>query len=308
MRIGVVRNRRSHGNWLAETPRVPDGVLLAEPDTHDHLRRELARFAQAGVDTLVIDGGDGTVRDVLSVTPDLFAAEPLLAVLPSGKTNVLALDLGARRGVWTLDAALARLGETDPPTKTRSALEVSWADGRHAPMRGFVIGAGVFVRGTKMAKSVHDMGAFHSLSVALTLAGAAVEVLFGGAHGRWRRGVDIRVQADAQPAHDGHHLLAMATTLKRLPLGLKPFGPPREGMKVLEVDAPPRRLLAALPPILRGENAAWLEPAGYRRSEARTISLTLSEEVVIDGELYPGGEITVREGPPLRFLTPVGAP
>jgi diacylglycerol kinase (ATP) len=39
-----------------------------------------------------------------------------------------------------------------------------------------------------------------------------------------------------------------------LPFGLKPFGAPREGLKLLDVDAPPRRLLKALPMVLSGKD------------------------------------------------------
>ena len=51
-----------------------------------------------------MDGGDGTLREVLTALPGAFATPPLLAVLPSGKTNILALDLGTPHG-WTLEAA-----------------------------------------------------------------------------------------------------------------------------------------------------------------------------------------------------------
>jgi hypothetical protein len=206
--------------------------------------------------------------------------------------------------VWTLGAALDRLGQPDPPTKTRCPLEIAWAGGEETPRRGFIIGAGVFVRATRMANAVHRMGAFHSLSVAMILAGAAVEVLFGGRKGRWRRGIDLGLAIDRGPTVRRQRLLAMATTLKRLPLGLAPFGPPREGLKLLEVEAPPRWLLAALALILRGRDAAWLEPAGYRRRDAQNLTLSLDDEIVIDGELYSGGEIVVRRGEPLRFLAP----
>src|SRR3546814_12209371 len=44
---------------------------------------------------LVVDGGDGTVRDVISAAPAAFGDRmPRMAILPSGKTNALALDLG----------------------------------------------------------------------------------------------------------------------------------------------------------------------------------------------------------------------
>ena len=88
-----------------------------------------ATLARDGLDLLVIDGGDGTVRDVISLLPHTFGeAPPLLAVLPSGKTNVLAIDLGTP-GAWRLEQALAAaltastgtLSPIPPPTIMVSA-------------------------------------------------------------------------------------------------------------------------------------------------------------------------------------------
>jgi diacylglycerol kinase (ATP) len=45
---------------------TPDAVLLVEPATPEALEQDLQAFAQCGVRLLVIDGGDGTIRDVLS--------------------------------------------------------------------------------------------------------------------------------------------------------------------------------------------------------------------------------------------------
>jgi diacylglycerol kinase family enzyme len=277
-------------------------VPWSEPATSDVLARDLARFAALGVDLLIVDGGDGTVRDVLSVLPAAFGdAPPVLAIVPSGKTNILALDLGAGPD-WTLQAVLDRMGTAT--LKTRPPLEVSWAAGVRAPIQGFVLGAGAFVRATQMAQSVHRMGAFHKVAVGLTLAGAAAGVLFGGRRGEWRAGVDLALALDDGAPVSNPRFLAMATTLKRLPLGLAPFGPPREGLKVLDVDAPPLRLHAALPALLAGRDAPWLQAGGYRRADAESLRLQLEPSVVIDGDVFPGGDLTVRRGAPLRFLAP----
>src|SRR3546814_18768147 len=51
----------------------------------------LERIAAEGVDLLVVDGGDGTVRDVISAAPAAFGDRmPRMAILPSGQTNALA--------------------------------------------------------------------------------------------------------------------------------------------------------------------------------------------------------------------------
>ena len=303
-KVGVVHNPRSHANRQQAAGTPPEGVFWVEPATPRALAHDMRRFADAGVDLLIIDGGDGTVREVLTALPDAYGEQPpVLAVLASGKTNILALDLGARRG-WDLEAILSRAAETQPFYKTRTPLEVSWADPTRHAVRGFVFGLGAFVRATQMSQSVHRMGAYHSLSVALTLAGAAFGTLFGGRRDQWRHGVALTGQVDGQPLPLGERFVLMATTLKRLPFGLKPFGPPTDAMKVLDVDGPPRLLLAALPTLLAGRTAPWLGRNGYRRQEAERLSISVPEPVIVDGEVFAGGQIVVRRGAPMRFLAP----
>ncbi|WP_309643864.1 diacylglycerol kinase family protein [Phenylobacterium sp.] len=301
--VGVVRNPRSHANrGQAAGGPVPAGVLWAEPDTPQDLAEAIARFADAGVDLIVVDGGDGTVREVLSALPDVYGeAPPVLAVLASGKTNVLALDLGARPG-WDL-AAVLRQAQA-PTYKLRAPMVVTWAGGEHAPVRGLIVGFGAFARATQMAHAVHRMGAYHNLSVALTLAGAVVRTLFGRDESRWRRGVEAQVGIDGGAPETHARFVLIATTLKRLPFGLKPFGVPREGMKVLDVAAPPRKLAAVLPVVLRGGDDGWLAARGYARRLAERLAFQVDEAIVIDGEAFPGGEIEVRLGAPMRFLAP----
>lgn len=304
MKVGVIRNPRSHANQRRGAPSPPAELCWAEPATPEALNEDMRAFAAEGVELIVVDGGDGTVREVLSAMRGAFGtAHPVMAILASGKTNVLALDLGARPG-WDLTAVLRKAAGAEPVFKTRPPLEVTWPGGQQAPVRGFIFGVGAFARGTEMSRSVHRMGAYHNLSVGLTVAGAAVGTLFGGTNGEWSRGVEAEVISDGVAAPAGRRFVVMATTLKRLPFGLKPFGPPRDGMKVLDVDAPPRRLAAALPPILTGRDAAWLAPGGYRRGMADHLELRAKGPVVIDGEVFPGGEIVVRRGAPVRFLAP----
>ena len=98
--------------------------------------------------------------------------------------------------------------------------------------------------------------------------------------------------------------LVMASTFKRFPMGFKPYGEPREGLKVLTVDAPPRRLLTALPRIIRGDDTRWLADNGYRRDDLDSFGIAWEGDFVLDGEPYKGGDLTVRQGPSLEFVIP----
>jgi predicted polyphosphate/ATP-dependent NAD kinase len=106
--LGIVINARAHRSRASGQIRPPAGLKWCSPDTLQDLSRRLAAFAREGVETLVVDGGDGTVRDVLSLAPQHFARGlPRIAIVPSGKTNALALDASrcGRRGRARLQAA-----------------------------------------------------------------------------------------------------------------------------------------------------------------------------------------------------------
>ena len=67
-RIGIIYNPRSHrnkGQDLACTG--ADSITVEQPRTRDEIAHALAGFARDGIDFLVINGGDGTVRDVLTM-------------------------------------------------------------------------------------------------------------------------------------------------------------------------------------------------------------------------------------------------
>jgi hypothetical protein len=307
MRVGVVRNPMSHANIgrveaeAAPDPAAHDAVLLVQPASPAALEQDLRAFAQCGVGLLVIDGGDGTIRDVISLLPRVFGeTPPLIALIPSGKTNVLAIDLGVPAD-WTLAQAVAAAKSDTAVIKHRSPLQVRWDDGRPS-LLGFVFGLGAFVRATSLAQNVHKAGAFHSIAVAMSVLGALWGTVMGGARDQWRAGVPLCLAIDGEETRTADRFLVLATTLKRLPFNVKPFGTPREGLKFLDVDAPPKRLPGAFPALLAGKEAAWSRE-GYRRGDAERLRITTTQPLVVDGDVYDGfGGVTVVVAPPMRFL------
>src|SRR5215212_270817 len=105
--VGIVRNPRSHRN-KGHAPELADcaNILVETPRTHAALRDTLAGFAERGIDYLAVDGGDGTVRDVLTCGIGVFGDDwPPLVILPKGKTNALVVDLGLPNE-WKLPEAM----------------------------------------------------------------------------------------------------------------------------------------------------------------------------------------------------------
>src|SRR4028119_791492 len=105
-RVALLSNPRSTGN-RSLLPRVRafcaehQDIFHYEVEHADQIGQALRTIAQVRPKVLVINGGDGTVQAALT---ELYngghfgETPPPVAVLPSGKTNLIALDLGARGG------------------------------------------------------------------------------------------------------------------------------------------------------------------------------------------------------------------
>lgn len=305
-RIGVIVNPKSHRSRPAQ--RLSPGechpqLLSAAPETRDAMVEVLADYARRGVDLLVIDGGDGTVRDVISAAAPIFGnALPLLALLPHGKTNALALDLGIPPD-WDIPdiveaAAKRRFIERVP-------IEIAYEDSEF-PLRGFIMGASAFVRGTMLAQRTHRLGAFDGLAVGLSVLGAICQTCMGSRSNPWRSGETVSyTEPDTGARRQRDVYLILASTLSRMPPRIRPTGAASGGLDMLVVDAPPRLLPLALPLILAGREGGWLQRAGYHHfHRIDPVSVWLENGFILDGEMFPGGEITIGAGAPIRFVAP----
>lgn len=303
-RVGIVFNQRAHRNLqrAGALPAVDLSLDWASPQTSAELSAALARFAASKVDVIVVDGGDGTIRDVITAAGRHFPdGLPRLAVVPSGKTNALALDLGIPRH-WTLGDALATIAAGR--TVQRAPIEITRI-GRDGPvLHGFLFGAGAFVKATALAQGVHRLGAFSGLAVAMSITAAVAQTMFAGSRNPWRRGERMRIDFRDGRTFDQRLYLMIGSTLERLPLGMKPFGSIRGGLKLLGIDAPPRRVITSLPALLAGSEAQWLRRAGYHRTDADRVDVTLSGGFILDGEAFDGGSLTIARGTPLDFVVP----
>ena len=304
LRVGVVSNPRSHRNKLQHGAQLGDvsDILHASPATPADLVATLADFAARGVNLLAVDGGDGTVRDVLTAIPAAFTGRaPRMAVVPSGKTNALALDLGV-----SLDATLSDVLQAAQAGhwQSRAPVEIARAGSRSPPLRGFLFGAGAFVKATELAQRAHSVGAFNGVAVGLSLGWAVAQTVFGGRDNAWRAGEAMRIETADGHVVDRHFYMLFGSTLQRLPIGLKPFGAVRSGLKLLAIDAPPKRIVATLPALLGGSETPILAQRGYHRVDVDSVRVTLDGGFILDGELYDGGDLTIRRGPTLQFAVP----
>ncbi len=308
-RIGLIRNPASRRN-LKGRASAPASVLIREPETVADVPAALAELRDAGVTLLAVDGGDGAVREVLTALRQVWPEPPSLAVISSGRTNVVAADVGVRGPRGT---ALARLQAAADAgrllNRTRSPLSVDWREEDRGSLVGFVFGTAAYRRATELARPrTAGAGAKGGAAVAFTVAAAAAKSLIGAESDAWLSGEPVGLSIDEADCSSGARFLMAATTLERLTAGVWPFWSyGGSHLKYLDVGGRPQRLARALPGALRGRPRPWFDAAGYRSGGATTIDLRLQHPFVLDGELFdpgPDGRLRLTAGAPLTFVTP----
>lgn len=308
-RVGVIFNPRSHRNHAQRAAaEATPGTLVAVPQRRGDLAGVLTGFAEAGIECLVINGGDGTVRDVLTAGLGVFGENwPAMAVVPSGKTNALGIDLGLKKD-WALPGVIAALDHGH--RIVRRPMRVRDLDSG-GELAGFVLGAGMIAVGINAGQDAHRLGAFDGLAVGVTTAWGVLQGLFGSNRNVWRRGaaMTIAIGPEGTPLpHSGHgdparRALLLAATIEHLPFGMRPFAD-LTGLKLAVMDHPRRRLLAALPAMIAGWQHPWLDRNGIHRLSTNRIVLDLKERFILDGEVFTGGRYEITPGPQLSFVVP----
>ena len=311
-RVGVIYNPRSHGNMGADFDcGMSPQVHIAKPGDRSQLPEALAEFAAQGIDLLVINGGDGTVRDVLTSGAAIFGDEwPAIAVLPKGKTNALTVDLGVPKG-WSLQQAVDAF---DGGSRVRRRpIEITPIGGSPtARVLGFILGAGAFTTATTAGQSAHKMGAFNSMAVAVAIGMGLIQWLFATRENAWRAGSKMAIGLgvkDVPMAHSGigdpeWRQLLFASTLEQMPAGMKPFGKIREGLKLGVTDQISRKSALTLISMMRGKTPEGIREKGFHQLSTPQFSLRIDDSFIFDGEAFPPGEYRVGQGPELEFVVP----
>lgn len=307
-RVALIRNRASTRNRAGGVQPAPAGVRLVEPDGIEAMTAALHDAHASGIDVIVVDGGDGTVREVLSRIPEIWGeALPRVGIVPGGNTNLIAREVGALRSHGAAAEVLRRVETGEPLTEIRrSLLRVDYPNGQHAPVRGSIAGWGSYAEGTRVAHG--ELNGRGSALVALTVFAMLTRVLLGGERGALRQGVRAEMTVDGKARPQGNRFIGIVTTLQGpLAARMNPFwGKGKGPMRWLDILAPAVRAAAAAPFLLRGKPARWMPRAGYASGRAHRVEVWLDTPFVIDGELYQPplhGPLTLSAAEEITFIS-----
>ena len=303
MRIGLLNNLRAGRNdaqvtrLLGFLRRHPDVVHVETTAAHA-VPEALGELARQEVDLLVVNGGDGTLQFALTEILENQAFEgriPLVAPLRGGRTNMTALDLGARpdpvRGFAELLEAVEnnRLEERISP---RHVLGV-----RHGATRrtdyGMFFGCGMISRAVAVDHQAHKNALWRRAqgvaSSTLITAGLVGRMAVGDHTGILTPDkIQVLIDGEYQPRSE--YLLMISSSLHRLFSGMRPFwGEGDGGVRFTTIASDAHRIPRSLSGILRGRPASFVtEENGYTSRNAKRVGLKMDCCFTIDGELHPG--------------------
>lgn len=315
-RIALLSNPRSTGN-LSQLPHIrafcaehPD-IFHYEVERADQVGEALRTIARVRPKVLVINGGDGTVQAALTelVNGGHFGDQlPPVAVLPNGKTNLIALDLGAQgKPIEALQRLLELAsGELSDHLVPRELIALT-SSGRTRPVIGmFLGGAGLADTMLYCRNKIYPLGLPNSVSHVL----AAVAVLvrqFLGITGNFLppRPTPIEVKVRRHGTLRGSFGILAVTTLEKLLLGGELHTHRRGALKLLAFESSSasmaRGLFAGL-----FKQLGRKKFAGVHVEEADEISIEGDRSsVFLDGEIFEAGigdPIRLTRAAPLSFV------
>lgn len=280
MKIGYIRNARSTGGGAPPASDVD--LLVCAPADFAELDASLSEMRAAGVNVLIIDGGDGTIREVLSRAQDIWTGNPpQYAIVASGNTNLIARKTGALPSGDPVGAVRSgALQSTSIPIMKVERLG-------KPPIRGFIMGAGAYATATRIAQE--EIASRHGLQVAMTI----LKLVFSRS---LRAGEQFSVRHDDQQDSDEARMLVGLSTLPgKLIFGFEPFWNTGAGpIRWLDIAANPPALLLATPFVAFGAPRRWMRRA-YRSGSSQRVEMTLTSDLVLDGERFvPGTDDKVR--------------
>jgi hypothetical protein len=289
-------------------------IFHYEVEDVDQIGNALKTIARVKPDVLVINGGDGTVQATITEIYNgghFGDRVPPVAVLANGKTNLIAMDLGAEGDpIASLERVveLARSGLATHIVQ-RELIALSGGTGDGKPVLGmFLGGAGLADNMLYCRNKIYPLGLPNWLAHGLTLIAGLISIGFGTtAKFLPPKPSPVKISLRRQGELNGRFAILMVTTLQKVLFnGQMPGSGQRVGaMQLLVIE---RSLMA----LLRALFAALFGKLG--RSELTGVHIERGDEiriegahsnVILDGELFEadsGRPIVLKPTAPVPFL------
>ena len=313
--IALLSNPRSTGN-LAILPEVRSfvaahpNIFHYEVENVSEVPEALRTIARMKPMVLAINGGDGTVQAALTemhLGGHFGGRIPPVAVLPNGKTNLIALDLGAHGDALEALRQLVRIASEgmDPHVVYRQLIALTTGQDNARPVLGmFLGGAGLATVILFCREKIYPLGLPNWLSHLL----AAFALIFGvllGIRAAWLPTKQQRMLLTrGDGGQEGSFLLVMVTTLERIALNIRP-GAVGGALRMMAIEQNPITLIRIAFEVLIGR-LGKRSIGGLNIQGGDVIRIEGGRpSVVMDGEIFQaanGGSITLTTTAPVSFV------
>ena len=316
-RIALLSNPKSTGN-LAQLPRIRafcaqhTDIFHYEVEDADQIGEAMRTIARINPTVLAINGGDGTVQAALTELHNgghFGTATPPVAVLPSGKTNLIALDLGAQGDPVEALERLLVIARADlaPFIVAREMISLSGGEGGVTPVIGmFLGGAGLADVMLYCRERIYPLGLPNSVSHFITAVAVVLRQVFGlRASFLPPEPAQLSVSVRREGAITGRFAFLLVTTLEKLLLSGEVGSHGNGPLKFVAVEQKPASLIRAFGASLVGR-LGRTKMDGVHVEEADEIEIEGDpSHVILDGETFRTGvgkPIFLRPAQPLSFV------
>lgn len=314
--VALLSNPRSTGN-RAILPRIRSfcaqhgEIFHYEVEAIEQIGPALRTIARVRPKVLVINGGDGTVQAALTelhLGGHFGDSPPPVAVLPNGKTNLIALDLGASGDPIVALERVLEIARGDMTDHIVPRELIALSDGGVRPVLGmFLGGAGLADSILFCRNKIYPLGLPNGFSHVLTVMAVFLSLIFGiRAAFLPPRPSEVRVSLIRQGQIQGRFALLIVTTLHKLLLNSKTGnGNGPAGLQLMMVEQSPLSLLRAIVAAVFGRLGKHAM-AGIHLQRGDEIRIEGDRSsVILDGELFQadkGRPIVLTQTRPMPFL------
>ena len=305
-RVGIISSPMSKQNvrrpelWLDLEKLVSNRGALFVTNNLNELEEALEAFKNCGVTTIAINGGDGTISQVLTKAVQVYGKDGLPSFIPlrGGNFNILADNLGIKSGPRTTLSRLLDIfnGSLEPRIERYKTLHV-------AGQLGFL-----YVNGSAfrfLVEFYKNRGS--AVDSAIHLAKIALAKYYNTSfYDSVSHDTPAEIWVDGKLAFVHKSAAMFVSTIPRMPWGLNIFPRARKtgGFECVVYHNPPRKT------VTKGILDTLIRPHGspYRSTFCGDeIKFIMGEEVgyTLDGELFfPGTkEMEFKVGPEVSFIT-----
>lgn len=318
-RIALLSNPKASGN-RSHLPRVrsfcaqhPD-IFHYEVERAEQIGEAMRTIARVEPKAIVINGGDGTVQVALTELCHggyFNGAPPPVAVLPNGKTNLIALDLGATGDPLVALERVLEIVRTgvDDHIVARELISLTDDMAGTRPVVGmFLGGAGLADAMLYCRNKLYPLGLPNGLAHAVTVLALLLSTML-----RLKtallppRARMVRISIRRHGARTGRYALLIVTTLEKLLLNAtsRVGAPPPGALQLLVVDHTPWAFIKAIVAGIFGRlGSRDMSGVHVERGDEIRIEGERSS-VILDGELFEAGAgraIVLKPTAPLPFL------